>query len=73
MLQAPSKRGSACLFARLRWTFLCSKREIEPEPAKTAKLEPESRLWREDRARLGQDLTYGQVRFDFPETERGYI
>ena len=33
-------------------------------------LAPESRLWRDDRARLGQDRTYGEVRFDLAETVR---
>jgi hypothetical protein len=33
-------------------------------------LAPESRLWRDDRTRLGQELTYGEVRFDLAETVR---
>jgi hypothetical protein len=36
-------------------------------------LAPESRLWRDDRARLGQDITYGEVRFDLAETVLNHI
>jgi hypothetical protein len=43
----------------------------KPEPAKTVKLAPEHAICA--LARLGQDLTYGIVRFDLPETARGHI
>lgn len=34
MRQPLTKSRPACLFASFRWTFLCLKREIEPEPPK---------------------------------------
>ena len=40
-------------------------------PAKTAKLAPVHAICA--LAGLGQDLTYGEVRFDLPETVRGHI
>ena len=40
-------------------------------PAKTAKLAPEHAICA--LARLGQDLTYGEVRFDLPKPARGHI
>ena len=56
--------------------LLRARRRIYPNvadllPAKTAKLAPVHAVCA--RARLGQDLTYGEVRFDLSETARGHI
>ena len=73
--QNPSSRQPSCI-SMARPPYATMLLDLYPNianllPAKTVKLAPEHAICA--LARLGQDLTYGQVRFVLPQTARGHI